>query len=177
MLRSLPLVWIVTVVALLSGCQAAADAPGPTEPSGVLAGLPSLSELSGTPAAEPQPQPTLDPDEIDLGRELYAVHCASCHGPQLQGEANWQTQNEDGSFRAPAHDASGHTWHHSDSLLLETVRLGGARLPEDIGGSSTMPAFAEILDERQMAAVLAYIKSTWPQELRQIQWQQSIGEP
>jgi mono/diheme cytochrome c family protein len=61
-----------------------------------------------TAAAEAQPLPALDTGEIALGRDLYAAHCASCHGTELQGEANWQAQNEDESFRAPPHDASGH---------------------------------------------------------------------
>ena len=121
--------------------------------------------------------PTLDEGEITLGRELYAVHCATCHGLELQGEANWQVQNEDGSFRAPPHDASGHTWHHSDSLLLESIRRGGTRLPDSIGGTSTMPAFGELLEEGQMIAILTYIKSTWPEDIRLIQWEQTAREP
>jgi mono/diheme cytochrome c family protein len=161
----------------LAGCQGANDAADPAATARVLSSVPSISELAGTPAAEAQPLPALETAEIALGQELYAVHCASCHGPELQGEANWQTQNEDGSFRAPPHDASGHTWHHSDNLLLESIRHGGARLPDNIGGTSNMPAFTEILNDRQMIAVLTYIKSTWPEDVRLIQWQQTARQP
>ena len=167
----------MVAAALLVSCQSTADETDPATTAGVLSGVPSLSELAGTPPAEVSPLPTLDEGEITLGRELYAAHCAACHGPELQGEANWQAQNEDGSFRAPPHDASGHTWHHSDSLLLESIRRGGARLPDNIGGTSKMPAFGEILDEEQMTAILTYIKSTWPEDIRLIQWEQTAREP
>ena len=73
------------------------------------------------------PLPTLDPAEIALGKDVYALNCASCHGVNLEGESNWMTQNNDGSFRAPPHDVSGHTWHHADSLLIESIVLGGER--------------------------------------------------
>ncbi|MGD8856781.1 MAG: cytochrome c, partial [Chloroflexota bacterium] len=79
--------------------------------------------------------------------------------------------------RAPPHNASGHTWHHGDRLLLESIRLGGTRLPDDIGGVSEMPAFEGVLDEQQMRAILTYIKSTWPEDIRQVQWEQTAREP
>ena len=163
--------------ALSAGCQNAEEAAPQATTEGVLAGVPSLSELAGTPALEVQPVPELDDGEIALGQELYVIHCASCHGLDLKGEADWQLQNEDGTFRAPPHDASGHTWHHSDKVLLESIRLGGARLPDNIGGASKMPAFEQILEEQQMLAVLAYIKSTWPEDIRQIQWEQTARNP
>ncbi|UCG25730.1 MAG: c-type cytochrome [Chloroflexota bacterium] len=171
------LTMLLVAAVLLAGCQSVGDETDPAATDGVLTGIPSLSELAGTPPAEILPLPALHDSEIALGRELYAVHCAACHGPELQGEADWQVQNEDGSFRAPPHDASGHTWHHSDSLLLESIRLGGARLPDNIGGTSKMPAFGELLDEEQMTAILTYIKSTWPDDVRLIQWEQTVREP
>ena len=35
------------------------------------------------------------------GAALYAEHCAVCHGVNLEGEADWRIQNEDGSIRVP----------------------------------------------------------------------------
>jgi mono/diheme cytochrome c family protein len=168
---------LLIAAVLITGCQNTNDVPAPVTTSGVLSGVPFLSELAGTPASEVQPLPELDAGEIALGQELYEIHCASCHGLELKGEANWQVQNEDGSFRAPPHDASGHTWHHSDDLLLQTMRLGGARLPDNIVGTSRMPAFEEVLDEQQMTAVITYIKSTWPEDIRLIQWEQTARTP
>ena len=83
-------------------------------------------------------------------------------------------QNEDGTFRSPPHDASGHTWHHADEALVDAIRLGGARLPDSIGGTSNMPAFDEVLTDEEIAAVLDYLKSTWPPEIRIVQWEQTL---
>jgi mono/diheme cytochrome c family protein len=94
----------------------------------------------------------------------------------MEGEPDWATQNEDGSFRAPPHDADGHTWHHGDKVLVESILLGGARLPEDIGSFSEMPAFDDTLTDKEIWAVLTYIKSAWPEDLRRVQWEQTINE-
>jgi mono/diheme cytochrome c family protein len=94
----------------------------------------------------------------------------------LEGEPEWQGQNPDGSFRAPPHDAGGHTWHHGDRVLLEAIRLGGGRLPAEVGGTSAMPAFAAVLSDREIAAVLSFIKSAWPEEIRAVQWEMTGRE-
>lgn len=164
------------VMLMLTGCQDSGGQELPDSANDIVSGLPSISELAGTPAPEIPPLPILDRDQIALGQGVYETHCASCHSQNLEGEPDWQVQNEDKSFRAPPHDASGHTWHHGDDQLIESIRLGGARLPEEIGGSSNMPAFAEVLSDEQIAAVLTYIKSTWPDDIRAIQWEQTIRE-
>jgi mono/diheme cytochrome c family protein len=116
------------------------------------------------------PLPTLAPDLVQLGETVYADNCASRHGANLEGEANWKEQNADGTFRAPPHDETGHTWHHGDPTLLAAIRLGGARLEDmNIGGSSEMPSFADTLSDEEITAVLSYIKSTWSAEIRQLQ--------
>lgn len=120
---------------------------------------------------------TPDLETINLGEAIYATHCASCHGTNLEGETNWKIQNEDKSFRAPPHDASGHTWHHGDSTLLEAIRLGGKRLEGlNIGGTSNMPAFADVLTDEEITAVLTYIKGTWPEDIRTLQWEATLRE-
>ena len=106
-----------------------------------------------------------DSDAIALGRQVYEIECASCHGVNLEGQADWQEPNLDGSFRAPPHDETGHTWHHNDAYLVESTKLGGARLPAS-QGVSAMPAYENILSDEQIGAVLAYIKSTWPSDIR-----------
>jgi mono/diheme cytochrome c family protein len=167
------------IVVLLSSCQSSASEPDPSSESQVnpvLSSVPSISELAGTPALEVPPLPALDSDEIALGQEVYADNCAECHGESLEGEAEWQQQNEDSSFRSPPHDESGHTWHHGDKVLLESIVLGGVRLPDNIGGFSNMPAFGETLTEGEIAAVLIYIKSIWPEDIHLIQWERTIQE-
>lgn len=123
------------------------------------------------------PVPTLAPEMIALGETIYVQECASCHGANLEGEPNWKEQNADGTFRAPPHDESGHTWHHGDPTLLEAIRLGGARLDGmNIGGSSEMPAFGDTLSDKEITAVLVYIKSTWPGNVRTMQWEATLRE-
>ena len=119
--------------------------------------------------------PELSPDEIAVGALVYGNNCASCHGENLEGEADWKQQNEDNSFRSPPHSADGHTWHHADSVLIEAINEGGARYEElDVGVASNMPAFAATLTDEEVTAVLNYIKSTWPDDIRTLQWQQTI---
>jgi mono/diheme cytochrome c family protein len=98
------------------------------------------------------------------GQQLYAQHCASCHGANLEGQPDWRRQRPDGRLPAPPHDASGHTWHHPDAQLFLLTKHGPAALVP--GYQSDMPAFEGILDDAQIGAVLAFIKSTWPLDIR-----------
>ncbi|MBM3565433.1 MAG: c-type cytochrome [Alphaproteobacteria bacterium] len=101
----------------------------------------------------------------ELGRTIYATQCAECHGAKLEGQPNWKTPRADGTLLAPPHDASGHTWHHPDSILFRITRLGGqAAAPP--GFVSGMPGFGDKLSDQEIWAVLAFIKSTWPAEIR-----------
>jgi mono/diheme cytochrome c family protein len=105
---------------------------------------------------------------IAAGRTIYGGRCAECHGGNLEGEPNWRRPNPDGSLPAPPHDASGHTWHHADEVLFDITRDGGASVAPK-GFPSRMPAFGGQLSEREIWAVIAFIKSTWPEEIRRRQ--------
>ena len=109
-----------------------------------------------------------DSGQISEGRALYAETCAACHGADLEGQPDWRRPGPDGRLPAPPHDASGHTWHHPDDVLLRITRLGTAAVVGN-GYESNMPGFADRLGDAQIEAVLAYIKSTWPEELREHQ--------
>lgn len=101
---------------------------------------------------------------VAAGRPLYDANCASCHGLDGEGEPDWKTPRADGSYRPPPHDASGHTWHHSDRVLIELIAEGS-----DFA-QSRMPAFDSILDDGQIIAILEYIKTWWGPEERDFQW-------
>lgn len=106
-----------------------------------------------------------DPQQVALGRAIYAEHCASCHGADLEGEPDWQIRLPTGELPAPPHDVTGHTWHHADGQLFDITKYGIAKFaPPDY--RTNMPAFADVLSDDEIRAVLAYIKSTWPQEIR-----------
>lgn len=111
-----------------------------------------------------------DAAQVALGREVYVAQCASCHGADLQGQQNWQEPLPDGGRLAPPHDASGHTWHHPDELLFAITKSGGQSV-SPAGYRNYMPAFGGVLSDAQIWAVLAYIKSRWPAEIRMAQEQ------
>ena len=103
---------------------------------------------------------------VDRGATVYADNCAACHGKNLEGETpKWRTRRADGKFPAPPHDRSGHTWHHGDDILFEITKHG--RLKSSAGSSSSsMPGFAAKLSDRDIWAVLSFIKSRWPASIR-----------
>lgn len=109
-----------------------------------------------------------DSELVALGQQVYAANCAGCHGVNLEGQPEWQQANPDGSLRAPPHDETGHTWHHGDAALIESISLGGARLAANVG-TSAMPAYKDSLMNEEITAVLAYIKSTWPIDIQTTQ--------
>ena len=107
-------------------------------------------------------------ETIALGRTIYETQCAACHGAQLEGQPDWQMPLPSGRLPAPPHDATGHTWHHADALLERIIRDGTAAVVGD-GYESDMPGFTDVMSDAEITAVLAYIKSTWPERERAIQ--------
>ena len=112
---------------------------------------------------------------LSLGKTTYAESCASCHGADLEGQPDWKSSLPSGRLPAPPHDASGHTWHHSDAMLFRIVKEGTAAV---VGGKyeSDMPAFQDVLTDEQIRAVLAFIESTWPDQEREAQAQISRND-
>lgn len=106
-----------------------------------------------------------DKDVVVRGAEVYAQQCASCHGKNLEGQPNWRSRLPTGRMPAPPHDESGHTWHHNDRLLFRLTKEGPAAV---IGNNyqSDMQGYAETLSDRDIIAVLSYIKSRWPSHVR-----------
>jgi len=108
-----------------------------------------------------------DGEDVKRGAELYAEHCASCHGKSLEGQVDWMKRLPSGRLPAPPHDASGHTWHHSDEQLFTITKHGMAAIVPDY--ESDMPAFRDVLTDADIRDVLAFIKSTWPERERTYQ--------
>lgn len=106
-----------------------------------------------------------DAEQVARGEPLYRRHCASCHGAKLEGQPDWRQRKADGRLPAPPHDASGHTWHHPNELLVNIVREGMVPPWAPEGYASDMPAFARVLSDDEIRATLAFIQSTWPAEV------------
>lgn len=118
-----------------------------------------------------------DPKVVAQGRVVYQARCAVCHGAQLEGQPNWRERDAGGRLPAPPHDASGHTWHHSDDVLFRIVKYGAARGANIPNYPSNMPAFEGVLSDEEIVAVLSWIKSRWPPRIRQQQEEVTAANP
>ena len=110
-----------------------------------------------------------DAATLELGATVYAANCANCHGANLEGQAEWKTPNEDGTWKAPPHDESGHTWHHPDDYLLDRIYNGTEGLDAAMQADSNMPAYKDMLTDEEITAVLEFIKSQWPDDIKAAQ--------
>ncbi len=145
---------VAAVIVLVSGCGST------SRPASTI-----LDLSGGAP-----PPPPIDTARAEAGSVLYGQHCAACHGVDLRGASNWRTPNADGSYPPPPHDDSGHTWHHSDTTLIDLI-LTGSEFEQ-----SRMPAFAETLTEADVRAILEYLKSEWGEQERTYQWHNTWRE-
>lgn len=110
---------------------------------------------------------------VQAGEKIYQAQCASCHGPNLEGQPDWRTRDANGFLPAPPHDATGHTWHHADDLLFEITKYGPSVVINDDSYKTTMPIYKDILSDEEIVAVLSFIKNTWPEEQRS--WQEEVN--
>ena len=88
------------------------------------------------------------------GRITYEQNCAKCHGDAATGEGVLPD--------TPVHGPEGHTWHHADRLLVDWI-LDGVPL------ATVMPTWRGRLTEDEVRAVVAYIKTFWPESIQQQQ--------
>lgn len=108
--------------------------------------------------------PYQDQTAVADGKALYGRYCLACHGANLEGQPNWRERDSAGFLPAPPHDQSGHTWHHADQQLFTIVK-GGIAAIAGADYRSRMRAFNKQMNDDEIWSVLAYIKSTWPQEI------------
>lgn len=108
-------------------------------------------------------------EQVELGTEVFAENCATCHGENAQGTAeDWMQRLDDGSFPPPPLNGSAHAWHHPTPMLIQVINNGGAAY----GGN--MPAFAEVLEDEEKLAAIAFFQNFWSDEIYS-QWEQMGG--
>lgn len=96
--------------------------------------------------------------QVARGSKTFAQSCAVCHGEKAVGAPNWRVRNSDGSFPPPALNGTAHAWHHPMSFL-ENIIVNGS----PTGGA--MPPWKDKLSEQEIADVIAYFQSLWPDEI------------
>ncbi|MGI9433529.1 MAG: c-type cytochrome [Geminicoccaceae bacterium] len=139
----------------------------------VVAGTSAWLVTGGT---KTSPDILSDADYIATGQVFYDEYCARCHGADLKGEFGWMADDQGISDAerevvekvfddlAPAHDASGQTSRHSDETLFKIIKWG----PERALGqaNSRMPGSGQTLADDEIWAIIAFLKSHWPDEPR-----------
>ena len=96
----------------------------------------------------------------ELGQTVYNAQCATCHGPNGEGQFPDAPLEKDltGRYGAPPHNDTGHTWHHDDDLIIQIIKEGGMGDPVNF---YVMPALDSVLSDAEIEAVIAYIKTMW----------------
>ncbi|MDL0429497.1 cytochrome c [Marinobacter sp. TBZ242] len=112
------------------------------------------------------------PTEMAEGRQIYEQYCASCHGWQGEGAADWNKPDEKGEMPPPPHDETGHTWRHSDAMLFRMIAEGW-RHPFNETDQLTMPAFKDNLTDEDIRSVIEYLKTFWAGDQRRYQQSES----
>lgn len=136
-------------------------------PVGIVSGvmLALLVLLSGCASDASDGIDPRDAAQVAAGERVYHTYCAVCHGAALEGQPEWRRRLPSGRLPAPPHDDTGHTWHHSNTELIAMVRDGMVPPLAPEGYESDMPAYAGILSDEEIRAVLAFIQSRWSDEI------------
>jgi mono/diheme cytochrome c family protein len=95
---------------------------------------------------------SVDPETARAGLPLYEKHCGECHGNSGRG----------GIFGGPPLAGSAVVQGESASSLINII-LHGSDRPDGIGSPAweTMPAYSEMLDDANLAALANYVRSSW----------------
>jgi mono/diheme cytochrome c family protein len=90
--------------------------------------------------------------DLELGRQLYATHCAACHGPEGRGDG----PSSAAFATKPSNLTDGRLMNAlPDEFLLNIIRHGG---PAE-GLAPTMPPFDRTLSAEQIRQVVGYVRS------------------
>jgi mono/diheme cytochrome c family protein len=102
--------------------------------------------------------------QVETGAALYQTHCAACHAADGSATTEWRTPDAAGYYPPPPLNGTAHTWHHPLEVLDDTLANGGV----EFGG--LMPGFADVLDDEQRLAIIAWFQSLWSDDIY-VRWQ------
>lgn len=108
-------------------------------------------------------------EQLSLGKELFIKNCASCHGQKAEKTILWKKTLKDGSYPPPPLNNKAHAWHHPKWQLMQIITEGGSAY------DGKMPAFKDILSEKEIEATIAYFQSFWGDEFYKLWIDSSKG--
>lgn len=146
--------WITAFVLGLTACSGNEDAS--QDPGDVIdVSTISLEPKSGTGRWYTQ-------EEVNRGKEVFAINCAVCHGQNAESIPNWKTVASNGKYPPPPLNGTAHAWHHPLSVLKMVIEEGG----EPVGG--VMPAWGDSLSDQEIVDVIASFQSYWADSTYQL---------
>lgn len=110
-----------------------------------------LQALPGAPVVE-RAVLTANSAVLARGAKLYERHCADCHGTQGQGAA--------GAYPALAGGRAAVLTHPANAIQA-VLRGGFAPATADYPRPYGMPPFGHVLNNREVADVLSYVRQAW----------------
>jgi len=131
-------------LSILAACDGGAGGPG---------------RQASAPSPPAPPRSMSNPATLALGEQVYRDNCAACHGAAAEGAADWRHRDPRGLFPPPPLNGSGHMWHHPMADLVQVINEGSPP------GQGRMPAWKQRLDQSQVAAVILWLQSRWPDEV------------
>lgn len=111
-----------------------------------------------------------NPAQVALGHSLYDQHCAFCHGPELAGKPGWDGDFPTGGRPPLPLDGSGAIARLRDRDLFDVTKFGGQPFSPPTYRND-MPGFEGRLADADIWAIVAFVKSRWPEEAREKQRQ------
>ena len=105
---------------------------------------------------------------VAQGHKLYRENCAFCHGDALEGQVGWDSDYPSGNRPALPLDGSAPIWRLSDEDIFDVIRYGGQPFSPH-SYKNNMPSFEMQLADPGIWALVAFIKSRWPEGVRQRQ--------
>lgn len=100
--------------------------------------------------------------QVSLGHSLYDQHCAFCHGPDLAGKPGWDGDFPTGGRPPLPLDGSGAIARLTDRDLFDVTKFGGQPFSPPTY-KNDMPGFEGRLADADLWAIIAFMKSRWPE--------------